>query len=271
MPLLGPARRVHLVRHGLPLMDPDRPASDWELDPAAEHTVRQLRASGRIPQDARWFTSPEPKARRTAELLTDRPVEIVDALREQVRLHVGWIPDFGAVLASAYDEPDRAAYEGWEPLETTRRRATTAVRELMRRHPTGDKTVTPDDGLAKQKVSPDSNVTDKQAVFAANVWVSAFATAEVDKLVKLSTVPFYAGGKIAANTTAELKDMYSGLVVESGSMRDWKLLAPGEYAGGGTQLPEGNVVVQVRTTKESFAVVLTRTKSGDYRASQLAR
>jgi TonB family protein len=140
-----------------------------------------------------------------------------------------------------------------------------------RRHPTGDKTVTPDDGLAKQKVSPDSNVTDKQAVFAANVWVSAFATAEVDKLVKLSTVPFYAGGKIAANTTAELKDMYSGLVVESGSMRDWKLLAPGEYAGGGTQLPEGNVVVQVRTTKESFAVVLSRTKSGEYRASQLAR
>ena len=138
MPLLGPARRVHLVRHGLPLMDPDRPASDWELDPAAEHTVRQLRSSGRIPQDARWFTSPEPKARRTAELLTDRPVEVVDALREQVRLHVGWIPDFGAVLASAYDEPDRAAYEGWEPLETTRRRATTAVRELMRRHPTGD-------------------------------------------------------------------------------------------------------------------------------------
>ena len=138
MPLPGPARRVHLVRHGLPLVDPDRPASDWDLDPAAEHTVRELRASGRIPQDARWFTSPEPKARQTAALLTDRPVEVVDALREQVRLHVGWIPDFEAVLTAAYDEPDRAAYEGWEPLETTRRRVTTAVRDLMRRHPNGD-------------------------------------------------------------------------------------------------------------------------------------
>ncbi|NVB78915.1 MAG: hypothetical protein HOV81_11005 [Kofleriaceae bacterium] len=133
-----------------------------------------------------------------------------------------------------------------------------------------DKPVTPDDGGSKQKASPDSSVSDKQAVFAANLWVSAFATAAVDKLVKYSSVPFYAGGKVAAETAADLKDMYSGLVVESGPMKDWKLLAANEY-GGGESLPEGNVVLQVRTAKESFAVVLTRTKSGDYRATQLAR
>src|SRR5574338_520576 len=89
-------------------------------------------------------------------------------------------------------------------------------------------TVTPDDGREHQKVSPDSSVTDKQALFAANLWVSAFATAQVDKLVKYSTVPFYAGGKVAAQTQAELKDMFSGLVVESGPMKDWKLLTPNE-------------------------------------------
>jgi TonB family protein len=136
---------------------------------------------------------------------------------------------------------------------------------------TGDKTVTPDDGLAKQKVQPDSSVTDKQALFAANLWVSAFATAEVDKLVKYSVVPFYAGGKVAAQTTGDLKDMYGELITESGPMKDWKLLSPGEYTSGNGSLPEGNVVLQVRTTKEAFAVVLTRTKSGDYRATQLAR
>jgi hypothetical protein len=65
--------------------------------------------------------------------------------------------------------------------------------------------------------------------------------------------------------------MYAGLIVESGPMKDWKLLSPGEYASGGSSLPEGNVVLQVRTAKESFAVVLTRTPSGDYRATQLAR
>lgn len=135
----------------------------------------------------------------------------------------------------------------------------------------GQKLVTPDDGLAQQKVSPDSSVTDKQALFAANLWVSAFATAQVDKLVGYSTVPFYAGGKVAAQNAAELKDMYSGLVVESGPMKDWKLLTPNEYLGGKGALPEGNLVLQIRTAKEAFAVVLTRTKSGEYRATQLAR
>jgi hypothetical protein len=84
-------------------------------------------------------------------------------------------------------------------------------------------------------------------------------------------VPFYAGGKVAAQNVAELKDMFSGLVVESGPMKDWKLLTPNEYAGGKGTLQEGNFVLQVRTAKEAFAVVLTRTKSGEYRATQLAR
>jgi TonB family protein len=135
----------------------------------------------------------------------------------------------------------------------------------------GQKLVTPDDGLAQQKVSPGSSVTDKQALFAANLWVSAFSTAQVDKLVGYSTVPFYAGGKVVAQNAAELKDMYSRLVVESGPMKDWKLLTPNEYLGGKGALPEGNLVLQIRTAKEAFAVVLTRTKSGEYRATQLAR
>ncbi len=133
------------------------------------------------------------------------------------------------------------------------------------------KPVTPDDGRGNDRVNPVSTVTDKEALFAANLWVSAFATASVDKLVKYSTVPFYAGGKVAAETAADLKEMYSGLVVESGPMKDWKLLTASEYASGSGALPEGNLVLQVRTAKESFAVVLSRTKSGDYRATQLAR
>lgn len=137
-----------------------------------------------------------------------------------------------------------------------------------KKRPENEKTVTPDDGKAKQPVNPSTSVTDKQALHAANLWVSAFATAQVEKLVKYSTVPFYAGGKVAAQTGADLKDMYSGLVVESGPMKDWKLLTANEYGGS---LPEGNLVLQVRTAKETFAIVLTRTKSGEYRATQLAR
>jgi outer membrane biosynthesis protein TonB len=140
-----------------------------------------------------------------------------------------------------------------------------------KKKPLGDKPVTPDDGKENERVSPKSTVTDKEAVFAANMWVSGFATASVEKLVKYSTVPFYAGGKVAASSTTELHDMYGGLIVESGPMKDWKLLSPREYTTSGQALPDGNVVLQVRTTKEAFAVVLTRTKSGEYRATQLAR
>ncbi len=138
------------------------------------------------------------------------------------------------------------------------------------RVPTDGKTVTPDDGLAKQKVTPDSSVTDKQALFAANLFVSAYATAQVDKLVKLSAMPFYAGGKVAAQTSGDLKDMYGNLIVESGALKDWKLLTPNEYAPN-AGLAAGNFVLRVQTEKESFAVVLTRTNSGDYQATQLAR
>jgi broad specificity phosphatase PhoE len=119
-------------------MDHDHPASDWHLDPAAEHLVRELRGSGRLPTDAHWYVSPEPKARETAALLTDAPVEVVEALREQVRLHVGWIDDFEGVLAAAFAQPGRPAYDGWEPLAATRERVGTVVRDLLRRHPSGD-------------------------------------------------------------------------------------------------------------------------------------
>ena len=135
--------------------------------------------------------------------------------------------------------------------------------------PIGGRTVTPDDGLAQQKVTPDSTVTDKQALFAANLWVSAFTTAQVDKLVSYSTAPFYAGGKIVAQNAAELKEMYAGLVVESGGMKDYKVLTPSEAGVQGA--PEDTFVLQIRTANEAFSVVLTRTKSGEYRATQLAR
>ena len=132
------------------------------------------------------------------------------------------------------------------------------------------KTVTPEDtAFDNQKVSPDSSVTDKQALFSANQWVSAFATAQVDKLVGYSLVPFSSGGKVVANTNADLKEVYAGLVVESGQMKDWKLQTPAE--AGATNAPDGTLILQVRTAKEAFSVVLTRTPSGEYRATQLAK
>ena len=137
------------------------------------------------------------------------------------------------------------------------------------RPPVGTKTVTPDDGLAQQKVSPDSSVTDKQALFAVNLWLSAFTQGQVDKLVKYSTPSFTVNGKTTASTTAEVKDMYSGLIVESGPMKDYKLLTAEEAGVQGA--PEGTYVLQLHTAKAGFAVVFMRTRAGEYLATQLAR
>jgi len=86
--------------------------------------------------------------------------------------------------------------------------------------------------------------------------------------VSYSTSPFYADGQIVAENTAELKEMYS-VLVESRAMKDWKLLTPSE--AGVQAAPEGTFVLQIRTGKGTFSVVLTRTKSGEYRAAQLAQ
>ncbi len=122
---------LHLVRHGRPIVEPGLMASAWELDPAAFDEVWALRGSGRLPRRSRWFSSPEPKALATAHLLTDRPVAVVDGLREQVRATGDWIDDMEAVVRRAFADPQQPAYPGWEPLVTTRGRVVTAVRLLL--------------------------------------------------------------------------------------------------------------------------------------------
>ena len=74
----------------------------------------------------------------TAQLLTESPVGIVDALREQVRETADWIDDLEAVVRRAFADPDRPAHGGWEPLAVTRERVVGAVRALLAEHPSSD-------------------------------------------------------------------------------------------------------------------------------------
>jgi hypothetical protein len=84
---------------------------------------------------------------------------------------------------------------------------------------TGLAGVTSGGGRASQPVSPTTSVTSRQARFAANLWLSAFVTARVDKLVQHSIVPFHAGGKSSAQTPAELEEMFRRLVAWSRAVR----------------------------------------------------
>lgn len=137
---------------------------------------------------------------------------------------------------------------------------------------TGAAPVTPNE---ERGVSgPKTTVRDDKAVFAANMWISAFSAASVEKLAKYSAMPFLAGAQPAALNRAELSEMYSGLLVESGALKEWKLLTAQEYLGSGgaaLKLEDTDVVLVVRATSERFAIVLRRAAGGDYRATVLIR
>jgi broad specificity phosphatase PhoE len=127
---------LHLVRHGRPLVDPTRPAHEWRLDPAYADDVRALRP--RLPRQAAWYSSPEPKEIGTARLLTDEPVEVVADLREHERHSTEWIEPFEPVVRRAFELPDVPAYAGWEPLADTRRRVLAAVAGVLDVQRAGD-------------------------------------------------------------------------------------------------------------------------------------
>ena len=129
---------LHLVRHGRPLMVRGVPAAEWDLDPASYDDVWALRAAGRLPARAAWFSSPEPKAIQTAQLLTDAEVGVLPDVREHQRSGE-WVEDFATAVRRAFDEPEAPAVDGWETLSACRDRVTRAVRRVLEVH--GDEDV----------------------------------------------------------------------------------------------------------------------------------
>jgi broad specificity phosphatase PhoE len=132
--------RLFLVRHGLSAPDPERPPDTWGLDPAGLADIDALAASGRLPGDALWFSSPETKALATAHRLTDRSVTVVPELAEH-RRGVHWFGDpesFRAAVRRAFEDPAARAVPEWEPLAATRDRLLPAARRILDAHPGTD-------------------------------------------------------------------------------------------------------------------------------------
>lgn len=99
-------RRIVLVRHATPLIDPARPAGEWALDERSAGDVRRLaEALQRLGVDS-LVTSPEPKAARTAHLIAQAlrlRVTHDDALREQGGGTVPWFDDQAAFRSAVAD------------------------------------------------------------------------------------------------------------------------------------------------------------------------
>ena len=106
------------------------------------------------------------------------------------------------------------------------------------------------------------------------MWVAGFASASTQRMMRVSAVPFSAGGTVAAETTKDLKEVYEGLLVESGPLKRFEVMSTGDFTnqtGVGVTGPAGTLVLLVVATKGTFGVVLTPTRSGEYRATAIAR
>jgi broad specificity phosphatase PhoE len=143
-------RRLHLVRHGRSLPEPTRPPEEWGLDPLGLPDLASLRWSGRLPAEARWFSSSERKAVDTARSLTDAPVTVLDELREHRRA-VRWFDDpaeFRATVRRAFGDPATPAVPEWEPLTSLRDRLVPAVRRILADVPADQEVVLTGHGTA---------------------------------------------------------------------------------------------------------------------------
>jgi broad specificity phosphatase PhoE len=83
------SRHLILVKHALPVPEPSVPAREWRLGAEGEAQAARLAAQLCDYEPFALFSSNEPKAARTAELMG--PATAVDALREIDRPILPWM------------------------------------------------------------------------------------------------------------------------------------------------------------------------------------
>lgn len=118
--------RLHLIRHAEPVVDPTRPAAEWQL--AAEQPgLAALRAEFQVPANAIWLTSPEPKAFATAAAMAGRDVPTDARLVEMRRGgHLSTV-DFADAVARSMTSFDHPARAGWETGSAVQQRVLVAA------------------------------------------------------------------------------------------------------------------------------------------------
>ncbi len=159
---------------------------------------------------------------------------------------------------------------GAEPLDDG-----AALAGAIKRPRRGNDPVTPPPTSGENPTPRPPPVSDnRQASYAANMWVAGFTSGSTARMMRVTALPLKANGTVAAATQADLQSAYEALLVESGPMQDWKLVSPAQFTaktGVPTQLEDGSMILLLVVAKESFGVVLTPTRSGEYRATEILR
>ena len=129
-------RRLVLVRHSMPEIEPDRPASAWRLGDAGRQRSELLasRLWGFSPKVV--WSSREPKAVETAEIVAASfgvPVRVADGLEEHHRDNVPFYPtadEFDAAVERFFCNPGQLVL-GSETAEQARDRMSAAIGEVV--------------------------------------------------------------------------------------------------------------------------------------------
>lgn len=131
--------RLVLIKHSLPLIEPEIPAPKWRLSPEGERRCAALAERLEPYRLDRLFSSEEPKAVETAAILADRleiPLERVPDLHEHLRYRVafGTPESFRASVARFFELPEELVF-GEETAGQAHRRFSLAVENLISKYP----------------------------------------------------------------------------------------------------------------------------------------
>ncbi len=134
MPEPAPANLV-LVKHAMPVLEADVPPRHWQLDDRGEAEASVIASALAEFAPAQLYTSPEPKARQTAEI-------IAPALGASVRSHPGLV-EFDRPALPLMDEHEHASLNrrvfaepslavlGSESADAAQRRFAAAIDEIV--------------------------------------------------------------------------------------------------------------------------------------------
>lgn len=119
--------------------------------------------------------------------------------------------------------------------------------------------------------SPD----DPRVQMVANLWLSGFAHDDLAKMVKVSGIPFHAGGGLVAQSGSEVGGVYRNILRETRgrAIQEWRVMTAAGYRKALGSLPAdanpapGDLFLVVRLKGEQFTLLLREhTASGEYRA-----
>jgi broad specificity phosphatase PhoE len=136
-PLLN-GRTLILIKHGLPDIDPARPAQEWRLGKTGRAQSEALAEQLHPYAPQRIITSHEPKASETGQIIAsilDLPCNEMSGLHEQERANEPYTDaaTFQSKMRSLFAEPDILRF-GIETANTAQRRFTAALETMLNRY-----------------------------------------------------------------------------------------------------------------------------------------